>query len=158
MRENLQEYRREAKRLRRAFGLGEAGALARVEAVLGRVPERLIHAEALLVVAREAGHKSWPRLKLAAELAAMSWAQKLGRLRVAVFEGQAHVARRLLRDAPELGRADLGIAAALYDVEEVDEGLPAAVYLEFNRVDCRQWVVWVWGARLGAVDELSCVL
>ncbi|MEX1344977.1 MAG: ankyrin repeat domain-containing protein, partial [Candidatus Limnocylindrales bacterium] len=84
---DLDRHRQEAKRLRRAFAAGDADAVRRVRAVLGDagLPQ---HAQALHVIAREQGHSSWPRLKLALETAAMDRAQRAERLGRALYFGQ----------------------------------------------------------------------
>lgn len=119
--------RRDAKRLRRDVLSGNPEALARVRAVLGPgpgdAPGTLKHAEALHVIAREAGFDSWPKLKLAAEAAAMDRAARAERLKLVLFFGQHWVAEALLSADPGLSRANLGLAAALYDAEHVREVL-----------------------------------
>lgn len=53
----------EAKTLRAAFGDGDAGARARVATHVSPLPTTLAQSQALFVVAREYGQKSWPGLK-----------------------------------------------------------------------------------------------
>lgn len=73
---DLEQHKKRAKELVRAHRLGEADAIARVHANLpraaGLVPDAVRAlaiklADAQLVVAREAGFPTWPRLKRAAE-------------------------------------------------------------------------------------------
>ena len=121
---DLDRYRQEAKRLRRAFAAGDANAMRRVRAVLddAEASEQggvLQHARALHVIAREQGHASWPRLKLALETAAMDRAQRAERLERALYFGQAWVVRALLDADPELPHAAFGLELATYDVEAV---------------------------------------
>lgn len=60
---NLEHCRKDAKRLLRAVGAGDAGALARARAVLGdRVARRFVLTDAQHVVAHERGYRSWPVL------------------------------------------------------------------------------------------------
>ena len=115
---DLDLHRQEAKRLRRAFAAGEADAVRRVRAVLGDAGS-LQHAQALHVIAREQGHASWPRLKLALETAAMDRAQRAERLGRALYFGQAWVVRALLDADPDLPHATFGLELATYDVEAV---------------------------------------
>lgn len=138
MTDPLSDYRRQAKRLRRAYTTGTPEALARVEAALGRQSEQLVHAEALHVIAREAGYVSWPRLKIATELRVMTDEQRLKRLKLALFEGQQGVVERLLAEAPDLGQADMGVAAALYDVGEVARRLASDRKAALEEVDQRR--------------------
>ncbi|QDC08256.1 ankyrin repeat domain-containing protein [Oceanicola sp. D3] len=117
MTSEIDRFRRAAKRLKKAHAAGEAEALARAGAVLP--PERLEplrHVDALHVIAGEEGAESWPRLKLRLELRAATPEQRLRRLREALENGFHWATREVLAVSPELARADLGVAAALYDV------------------------------------------
>ncbi len=65
---NLEHYRKEAKRLRRAFAAGDPRAFSRAEAALGeRSKERFLLSDAQHVIAVERGYRSWPELRRAAE-------------------------------------------------------------------------------------------
>ena len=65
---NLERCRKDAKRLLRAFNAGEPQALARAGAALGgRARSRFLLSDAQHVIAVEAGYRSWPELKRAAE-------------------------------------------------------------------------------------------
>lgn len=60
----MEQHRKEAKSLVRAFRSGDAEAVRRAAAVLGeRAVERFVLADAQHVVAREAGYRSWRDLK-----------------------------------------------------------------------------------------------
>ena len=60
---NLEHCRKDAKRLLRGVGAGDADALARARAVLGeRVQQRFVLSDAQHVVANERGYRSWPEL------------------------------------------------------------------------------------------------
>lgn len=60
---NLEHCRKDAKRLLREVGAGDAAALARAQAVLGeRAQRRFVLADAQHVVASERGYRSWPAL------------------------------------------------------------------------------------------------
>ena len=60
---DLHALRRDARRLLRAVASGDLGARAGAAAVLGaRLERRFVLADALHVVAREHGAKSWPAL------------------------------------------------------------------------------------------------
>lgn len=114
----VDKLRRDAKALKKACRAGEAGARARVGAVLGETHD-LKHADALHVIAREAGYPSWPRLKLAAEMQAMDRAARAERLKIALYLGQAWVIDSLLKAEPDLGSDNFGLQCALYDIEDV---------------------------------------
>ena len=75
----IDRLRQDAKALRKAFAAGNAEASAGVTAALGR-REVLKHADALHVIAREEGHASWPRLKLARDVAAIDRDARVHRL------------------------------------------------------------------------------
>jgi len=114
----LDKLRRDAKALKKAYRAGEAGAVARVQGVLGD-PQDFKHADALHVVAREAGYPSWPRLKFAAEMQAMDRAARAERLKIALYLGQAWIVDALLAADPDLGSDNFGLQCALYAIEDV---------------------------------------
>ncbi|MDJ0628000.1 MAG: ankyrin repeat domain-containing protein [Rhodobacter sp.] len=128
MSDPTEKPRRAAKALRKGFDAGNAEAIARVRAVLPDAAE-IKHADALHVIAREAGFASWPKLKFARETAAMDRAARAERLKMALFHGQTWVAEALLAETPDLGRDNFGLVCALYDRDRVAEVLardPAA--------------------------------
>lgn len=116
------KLRREARRLRRAVLAGTPEALARAAAVLAD-PAAMRHADALHVVAREAGFDSWPKLKIAAEIAAMDRAQRAERLKAALYFGQNAVVERLLASDPGLPSDNLGLQVALLRADAVAAAL-----------------------------------
>ncbi|MEO1277121.1 MAG: hypothetical protein AAFV96_17715, partial [Pseudomonadota bacterium] len=121
MTRDLQTLRHAAKLLRRSFE-SDPTARARVEAVFGP-RETLKHADALHVIAREAGYDSWPKLKFAKEAAQMSRAARVARLEQALYFGQAWVVSALLREEPDLCSDDLGLMLATYDLAGVRRAL-----------------------------------
>ena len=118
MKPSIEELRRAAKALRKGFAAGEANAVARVHAVLPNITE-IKHADALHVLAREAGLDSWPKLKFTIEAAAMDREAKAERLKIALYFGQHWVVEALLSKTPDLGRDNFGLACALYEIDEV---------------------------------------
>jgi hypothetical protein len=67
---NLEHYRKDAKRLLRAFKAGAPEALARAEEALGgRARARFLLTDAQYVIAVELGYRSWPDLRRAIERA-----------------------------------------------------------------------------------------
>jgi hypothetical protein len=63
---DLEHYRKDAKKLARAFRAGERAAVSRAEQVLGaRAHERFRLSDAQHVVAVEHGFRTWPELKAA---------------------------------------------------------------------------------------------
>ena len=122
MSHSLDYLRRQAKHLKRAFNAGAADAVDRVRAVLPQATS-LRHTEALHVIAREEGHPSWPRLKLAADVERMDREARAERLKIALYLGQAWVVEDLLRADPDLGEHNLGLLCALYDADGVMRAL-----------------------------------
>ena len=124
MPKSIDQLRRDAKTLKKSHAAEDVDAVERVSEVFG--PRAVLtHAEALHLVAREAGHESWPKLKFALEAASLSREEKLERLKMALFHGQGWRIERLLADAPELARDNLGIMCALYDADGVRAALEA---------------------------------
>ena len=119
---SIEQLRRDAKALKKAFQSGDAPALARVDDVLPGLTE-LKHADALHVVAREAGYDSWPKLKFVVETHALDKSARLERLKMALFHGQGWRVSQLLAETPDLRRDNLGIMCALYDLEGVRAAL-----------------------------------
>jgi hypothetical protein len=64
---NLEQQRKRAKDLLRAYRLGEPDAIRRMRAMHPRAAGAIQLADAQLVVAREAGFPSWPKLVHAVE-------------------------------------------------------------------------------------------
>ena len=124
MSSQLDRLRRRAKALKKAFAAGDAEAVARARAVLPDV-QALKHADALHIVAREEGHASWPKLKLAFEIAAMDRAGKADRLKIALYFGQHWVVERLLADDPALVHDNFGLEIAALDEAAVAARLAA---------------------------------
>lgn len=127
----LRDLRREAAALFAAARDGDAAAHNRAQAVLGgRLADR---AAALEVVAVEAGHKSWAQLACAVRASARTPSQRLRWLGQAIDRGHVWAARILLAVDPSLRRADIGLCAALLDVDGVASALaedPAAARRE----------------------------
>ena len=121
----LDNLRRDAKALKKAFAAGKADARDRAARVLKATPEKLTHAQSLHVLAVEQGFDSWPKLKFTMENQRLERIDLLERLKMALFHGQGWRIERLLADAPELARENLGIMCALYDVEGIREALAA---------------------------------
>ena len=120
---SMDQLRRDAKALKKAVAAGQDHA--RVEAVLGTVPAVFKHSDALHVVASEAGYDSWPKLKFAVETDGLDRAEKLERLKMALFHGQGWRVQRFLAVTPDLVEDNLGIMCALYDVDGVQRVLAA---------------------------------
>jgi hypothetical protein len=124
-RPDLGQLRRRAKELRDAARSGDAGAVqrfarhhpsARIEAVS--------LAAAQLVIARELGFSSWPRLKAAIDAGAVS-ARGVPAFVAASVEGRLRRASDILRADPGIAGRSLLAAAVLGDADAVREMLAA---------------------------------
>jgi ankyrin repeat protein len=126
---DLDQLRRRAKELRDA-------ARQRVSEALDRLsrhhptagPGEVSLAAAQLVIARELGFASWPKLKAAVD-AGVSARREVGELLAASVDGRIREAAEALHRAPSLARRDLRAAAVLGDVDAARELLavdPAA--------------------------------
>lgn len=120
---SLDQLRRDAKRLHRAFDAKDPGAHQRLAQHPPGKPAPYAHADYLHVIAQENGFASWPRLKLAAETIGLDRAAKQQRLKVALAHGQNWVVEQLLADTPDLAEGALGLQIALYDRAAVEAAL-----------------------------------
>ncbi len=122
---DLEQLRRQAKELRDAARAGEAVSLERVVGQVGaRGPREVTLALAQLVIARELGFASWPKLKAAVQSRA-GITQRAAAFVAASVEDRERRARILLEDDPRLARADIRAAAVLGDVRLVGQLLAA---------------------------------
>ncbi|MEP3429221.1 MAG: ankyrin repeat domain-containing protein [Roseibium sp.] len=119
---SLEVFRKEARRLKKAHALHDADALALVAKHITS-DKPLKHADYLHVIAREAGHDSWPKLKFSLESADMNREEQAERLKRALFFGQHWATEKLLEANPDLGKANLGLQLALGDLKAVKSAL-----------------------------------
>jgi ankyrin repeat protein len=125
-RPDLDQLRRQAKELRDGFRRGDAAAAERFgrhhPAALQSVASL---ASAQLVIARELGFASWPRLKAAIDTGAANVDRRVDALVSAVIEGRLRQARDIFRAAPGIAWRSLIAATVLGDTEAVREMLAA---------------------------------
>jgi ankyrin repeat protein len=121
---SLEAHKKAARRLRKAHAAGDPGALARVAAHVDST-KALKHADFLHVIAREAGHDSWPKLKFALESAAFSREEKVERLTRALYFGQHWITEALLAEDPSLKDENFGLQVALYDLDALRGAIAA---------------------------------
>jgi ankyrin repeat protein len=123
---DLEHQRKRAKQLRRGHAQGSVEAAERIARQLPRArgwpAERVLAArftlsEAQLVVAREAGHASWPAMRRELDAAAPDLGEAI--IDAALAGDDAAVAALLARD-PASARGALAVAAALGDAAALD--------------------------------------
>lgn len=114
---DLTSEKKLAKALLRACRKSDAAALARIKAQMPRLdPAKMALADAQLVIAREKGFPSWPKMKAAAEAAQPI--ERVAELFLdAVRDDRSAVARRLLAAHPALATFSIHTAAAAADPE-----------------------------------------
>lgn len=118
MTKSIDQLRRDAKALGRAFAQGDPGAQNRVHGVLPTPKHGTYkHADFLHVVARETGYPTWSALKLAVDTQGMDRAQKQGRLRWALYAGAHPTVAHFLKEGPDLAQGQAPLLVALYDVD-----------------------------------------
>jgi ankyrin repeat protein len=125
-RPDLDQLRRQAKELRDAVRRGDAAAVER----FGRHRPAALQgvtslASAQLVIARELGFPSWPRLKAAISTAAADADRRVQAFVTAVIEGRLRQARDILGADPGIARRGLLAATVLGDADAVQEMLAA---------------------------------
>jgi ankyrin repeat protein len=120
MSKSIDQLRRDAKALKKAFEAGDRAAWLRVNNYHPR-PEgtTLKHADYLHVIALENQFGSWPHLKLAVETHGMDRAARQQRLGLAVKNGQAWVVQRMLEADPDLPLGNISLACCFYLRDEV---------------------------------------
>ena len=120
-RPDLDQFRRQAKELRDAARVGAQSAVERV-ARQGLETDRraMTLAAAQLVIAREWGFASWPKLKAAVESRA-ALGRRVEAFVAASVEGRLRQAQRLLEQDADIARIDVRAAAVLGDAVGVGE-------------------------------------
>src|SRR5262249_40143005 len=125
-RPDLEQLRRQAKELRDAARNGDAGALDRFARNHGVAPHGPVTlAAAQLVIARELGFVSWPRLKSAVEARATTPGGRARAFVAASVERRMHEAAAILDTDPGLVARSLNAAAVLGDADRVRDMLAA---------------------------------
>ena len=116
---SIDQLRRDATALKKAYLGGAKGAFLRFETHVPRHGVGIKHADALHVVARENGFASWPHLKAAAETHGLDRAARQQRLGIALANGQPRIIEHLLAEDPDIAGGNIGLACRLYLREEV---------------------------------------
>jgi ankyrin repeat protein len=124
-RPDLDQLRRQAKELRDAARRGDAAAVERFgRHHPGALQGAASLASAQLVIARELGFASWPRLKAAIDTAADA-GRRVQAFVSAVIEGRLRQARDIFGADPGIARRGLLAATVLGDADAVREMLAA---------------------------------
>ncbi len=154
---SIDQLRRDAKTLKRAFAAGETRARQRVQAVKPRDDlSALKHADFLHIIAREQGFGSWPRLVFAAEAQGLDRAAKRQKLLGALHHGHVSRVEQLLEMTPDLGKGDLQVACSVYDLATVRDLLEAEPDRAVEDTSGRRPILWLAGSRwLRARPELE---
>lgn len=125
-RPDLGQLRRQAKELRDAARRGDAAAVERFAHHHPAALQSTVSlASAQLVIARELGFASWPRLKAAIDTGAANIDRRVRAFVNASIEGRLRQARDIFGADPSVARSSLLTAAVLGDAEAVREMLAA---------------------------------
>lgn len=138
-RPDLDQLRRRAKELRDAARTGDAAALERFARHHPAAPGGVIRlAAAQLVIARELGFPSWPRLTMAIGADAAS-RRTVSEFATASIEGRMRQASEIMRADPGIAGRSLVAAAVLGDAAAVREHLAADPTAAVALDDERGW-------------------
>lgn len=114
MTDSLDNFRRDAKALHKAYDTMDADARRRVEMYVKptKAPQ---HADFLHVIAREQTFASWPAMKDAIARLGLDRAARQQRLKIALYNGNMAVVRRLVADDPAVADGAFALQSALFD-------------------------------------------
>jgi ankyrin repeat protein len=152
-RPDLDELRRRAKELRDAARSGDVAALQRLASFHRPAHCPISLAAAQLVIARELGFPSWPRLKAAVEASSGERASA-EELVAASVGGRLGQASTILRAHPDIAWRSLPAATVLGDAEAVREVLVADPSTATTVDDERGWppLLYACYSRWHAID------
>jgi ankyrin repeat protein len=139
-RPNLEQLKKQAKDLHKLHHAGDAEALHRIAENYpqpGKTEFSL--ADAQLVVAREYGFESWPKLKTHVEAVIGGDDPKIAAFLVAAVAGNQLEANRLLVETPSMARANIYSACMLGEVDMVKAMLEREPALAIRKGGPRNW-------------------
>src|ERR1700693_430285 len=117
---SLEQLKKQAKDLHKLHASGDAEALHRIaESHPQPRKTEFSLADAQLVVAREYGFESWPKLKTHVEAVIRGDDPRIAAFLVAAVAGNQLEANRLLAEAPSIARANIYSACMLGEVDTV---------------------------------------
>ncbi|MDQ2727628.1 MAG: ankyrin repeat domain-containing protein [Actinomycetota bacterium] len=120
-RPDLNQLRRRAKELRDAARLADPQAIDRITRQHPRRAEPVTLAAAQLVIAREHGFASWPKMKAALDAGTEDSRRRVQEFLTASLEGRAQLAVDLLQDDPAVAGLTVFTAAVFGDARRVAE-------------------------------------
>jgi ankyrin repeat protein len=155
-RPNLDQLKKQAKDLQKLHQAGDAEALQRIaesHPQPGKAEFSL--ADAQLVVAREYGFESWPKLKIHVEAVIRGDDPKIAAFLAAAVAGNQLEANRLLAETPPLARANIYSACMLGEVDTVKAMLEREPALATGKGGPRNWepLLYVCASRFNRESE-----
>jgi len=139
-RPDLDQLRRRAKELRDAARRDDSGASERFVRHHGSAPTGAVTlAAAQLVIARELGFASWPRLKAAVEAHSLSLERRAEAFVAASVEGRIREAATILDAVPDMAHHSVAAAAVLGDATEVARMLTVDPAVAVTIDEVRGW-------------------
>src|SRR5580704_9403005 len=140
-RPNLEQLKKQAKDLLKLHNASDSEALGRVAEhhPCGAADSRFALADAQLVIAREYGFESWPKLKIHVEALMRGDDPKIAAFLVATVTGNQLEANQLLVETPSLARANMYTTCVLGDVDTVKAMLEREPPLATRKGGPRNW-------------------
>ncbi|MEM9160261.1 MAG: ankyrin repeat domain-containing protein [Verrucomicrobiota bacterium] len=152
---SLEALRNKAKTLVRSLRSKERSALGAFlmyhPKLLGKTvddiePAKFGRREALLVIARQYGFGSWPRLKRYVESAQFSFQEKVRAFVDVAMEGKTGRAKALLQETPRIEKADIVTASILGDAGFVLPLLGGDPSLATREIGPKKWALILYVA------------
>ena len=154
-RPDLDQLRRQAKELRDAARAAAPGALDRMRQHVRVAPPAPVPLSAAqLVIAREHGFPSWPRLKAEVEARTLDAERRAAAFLEAIVDGRTARAERLLAGDPAIATYDIATAAALGEAGHVARLLDGDRELATRPDERRGWppLLYVCHSRWHRLD------
>lgn len=156
-RPDLDQLRRQSKELLDGVRCGDSGALERFARHHTSAPRGAVTlAAAQLVIARELGFASWPRLKSAVEAHATTRERQAAAFVAAAVEGRLREAAAILDTVPDVARHSLRAAAVLGEARQVAQMLSIDPATAVTIDEVRGWppLLYACYSRWPQIDPL----